>query len=672
LLPLALVGAFFLLLARPGWAPAAQADPPLAACQSTATEMSTRIGDILTAEASVIEDALAQVRRYRQQFRSIDATCAASLARNEVLLLTLLDRLIEAKEVLDEIQGRYVDVASSEEVATYYLNRGFVLTGLGEIQGSTQAYVEAAALADEVPADLAVTVLYNAALTYSELGDASRAQFYFGRADSTARATIDSTGVRSVLGEIVLQNAINLQVQAERDASPEALHAQAREAARRALTLLDDADAQSPDRAMAHLVIARAALRTGDLSGADAALATARPLAETASAYAPYVGAERWMTEGELAGAQGQSARARSAFQNALEVAQADRLPSTAVRSLIRLAEVEERSGDLAAAEDAYLQAIDIGETIRQRQGLQDWSLSASEQVSEPAERLAALLAQQGRHAEAFRTLDASRARRFLDLRANLRARQRLDDSTRLAVDDLLGALDDVRLGIPNAAVAERAALEAEATRIQREIAAASGVDLKPPEPLDVGALQDSLGGRTLVSYVFGPEAGWAFVVQSDTLVSVPLASAAADIERATEQISVMWGGQSVTQSGEQVVDPGFDVEALQALYEAVIAPVESLIEDTGSLIVVPSAELATLPLGMLVAPGGPTDYASANYLIRRLPVTTELAAALLLAPEAETASGDALVFGRSTFEDRAPLPFVRDEVRRVRRTLPS
>ena len=660
------------VLARPDRLPAAQADPPLAACDEAREEMGVAIGGLLTSEDEAIEAMLERVRRQRRRFRAIEASCTSSLARNEVLLLYLLDRMREAERVLDEIERRYVDVITEEEVAVYLLNRGAVLAALGETEGSTQAYAEAAALADDVPVDLAATVLLNAALTYNELGDRARARFYLRRADSTARANLDSTGVRSVLGEIELEQAITIQAEAETAAAPEAAQAEARAAAERALDLLDSADAQSPDRAMAHLVIARAAIRTGDVSAAEAALATARPLAETASAYAPYVSAERWMTEGELAGVQGQGARARSSFQNALDVAQSDRLPSTAVRSLMRLAEVEEKEGSLLAAEEAYLQAIEIGETIRQRQGLQDWSLSASEQVSEPSERLAALLAQQGRHTEAFQRLDASRARRFLDLRANLRARQRLDDEARVVVDSLLDALDDVRLGIPSAAVTERAALEAEATRIQRALADASGVDLQPPDSLDVRALQRALRGRALVSYVFGPEAGWAFVVRADTLAAVPLASSGADVTRGTERISAMWGAESVTEGGEQVVDPDFDVEALEELYSQVVAPVDALIEGAESLIVVPASQLATIPVGMLVAPEGPADYAQAAYLIRRFPVATELAAALLLAPETEPASGGALIYGRSEFRDRAALPFVRDEVRRVRRTLPS
>lgn len=634
--------------------------------------MGVAIRDMLTDDDQVIEAMLDRVRRQRQRFRALDSRCASSLARNEVVLLYLLDRMREAEAVLDEIETRYVGVVDAEEVAVYLLNRGIVLAALGETQSSTQAYVEAAALADDVPVDLAATAFLQAALTFSELRDGTRAQYYFDQADTIARANIDSVGVRRVLGEIELERAIQLQALAERDATPEALQTQAREAALRALDMLGDADGQAPERAMVHLVIARVALRTGDLAGAESALAVARPLAQEASSYAPYVGAERWMTEGDVAEAQGRAENARIAYQNALRNAQEDRLPTTAVRSLIRLAEVEERESNLDAAEQAYRQAIDIGETIRQRQGLQDWSLSASEQVSEPSERLAALLARQGRHVEAFQRLDASRARRFLDLRANLRARQRLSDEKRADVDSLLDALDDVRLGIPNAAVTERAALEAEATRIQQSLARASGVDLQPPDSLDVRALQDSLGGRALVSYLFGEESGWAFVVRADTLVGVQLESGARDIVQGTEQISVMWGGQSTTESGEQVIDPRFQVSALQTLYESLISPVEPLLDGSESLVVVPSAELATLPVGMLVAPGSPTDYAGAEYLIRQFPVTTELAAALLLAPEAEVGSGNALIFGRSTFDDRAPLPNVRDEVRRVRRTLPS
>ena len=208
------------------------------------------------------------------------------------------------------------------------------------------------------------------------------------------------------------------------------------------------------------------------------------------------------------------------------------------------LAGVAEDAQDWAEAERYYLEAIQLGETIRQRQGLQDWSLSASKQVSEPSERLAALLARQGRATEAFQRLDGSRARRLLDVRASLRARQRLTDERRVEVDSLLDVLDGIRLALTDVSSADRSVLDAEATRIQSEIAAATGVRLQAPQTLDVEALQDTLGARqqVLISYLLGAEEAWAFVVRSDTLAAIPLPDATSgDITAAVGRIGRMW-----------------------------------------------------------------------------------------------------------------------------------
>ena len=74
----------------------------------------------------------------------------------------------------------------------------------------------------------------------------------------------------------------------------------------------------------------------------------------------------------------------------------------------------------------------------------------------------------------------------------------------------------------------------------------------------------------------------------------------------------------------------------------------------------------------MLVAPSGSLDYADAPYLIREHPVATELAAALLTSEKPRVASGEELVYGRSTFPNRTALPYVKAEMSRVRRALPS
>lgn len=140
------------------------------------------------------------------------------------------------------------------------------------------------------------------------------------------------------------------------------------------------------------------------------------------------------------------------------------------------------------------------------------------------------------------------------------------------------------------------------------------------------------------------------------------------EIRGTIQRISKMW-----SDGDAQTLDAEFELAALEQLYGMLVAPLLDAIPEGAGIVTVPPADLATIPFGMLVEPGGPTDdYATARYLIRERPVSTELAAALLVAPSEDKTGVDHLVFGRSEFEDRADLPFVRDETKRVRRALPS
>ncbi|OZC04251.1 hypothetical protein BSZ36_15430 [Rubricoccus marinus] len=651
------------------------------ACVREADRLDRVLSESLASEEADLERVLADVQRTRQRFPELVAPCTASLAANEIVVLQILDRVREANSLSEIVRERYYGVMTPNERADFHLNWGYALTLLGQTQASTLEYVKAAALSDELDPSIASTVLLYAALTFNEVGDPSRAAAYLREADSTARANLETEGVQAALGEIELEHAILYQQEAQSSDAPASLHQKAIAAAQRALSLLTDDDFQSPEQAMSHLVIARSEMKLERYEQAEAAMQTARPLVEFAKSFTPYVEVERWMMEGELANARGLGRESREAYARAISAAREARLPTTAVQSLLALAEVVEQQGDNAQAEAHYREAIELGEAIRQRLGLQDWSLSASDKITAPSERLAALLARQGRAEEAFQVLDGSRARRLLDLRAQTAARESLPESARAELDGLLNDLDDVRLSIPGASGAERSALDADATRIQTEIAALSGFTVQSPAALDIGALRDTLEARqqTMVSYLVGRSESWAFVVRPDTLMAVLLPRASeAEIRARIEGIGVMWqdsGARGASGSGPMTVDPAFALPALEALYTQLVEPVAPLIGDASGLLVVPGTQLSTLPFGMLVKPSSEAstaDYASADYLIRHMPVGTELAATLLTVPTGARRDGSNLIFGRSTFETRADLPFVRAEAKRVRRALSS
>ncbi|MEM6327610.1 MAG: hypothetical protein AAF791_10875, partial [Bacteroidota bacterium] len=613
---------------------------------------------------------LAEVRRTYALHRGIKADCAASLAMNEIAVLLTLDRFDEAREALSDYEAVYEGQVSPNEWVDYHFNRGYLLTYAGETQASTEAYISAAALSQDLPPFRAVTAQLYAALTFGSMSDQPRALAYLRLADSTARANQDSARVPQMMGEVRLQQALVLQQTATESDASDSLHTEAARTAQEALALLSGDDFQSPDRAMAQIVVAKSMLELGDLGAARVALDDARPLVAEARDYTRYVEVEQLLVEGELAEAQGTPDAARATYEQAYVVARDEVLTGRALDLLLALGRLAEETEADDAAEARYREAIALSETIRQRQGLQDWSLSASEQTSRPYIRLAALLARQGQPDEAFQMLDATRARHLFDLRSSLRARRALSDAERIRADSLIAALDGVRLALPTAQAGDRASLDAEATRLQRELAQVTGLALEPRPPLDLGALADTLATRqqVLVSYLLGEKASWAFLVQGDGLEARELPVTRGEIRETVSGISAMWQTER-----PEATDLSFDLAALEALYDLLVAPIRDAIPEGASLVTVPPTDLATVPFGMLVEPGGPTeDYAAARYLVRSHPVSTELAAALLLEPDTDRGGNDHLVFGRSAFDDRIDLPFVRDEARRVQRTLPS
>jgi CHAT domain-containing protein len=124
--------------------------------------------------------------------------------------------------------------------------------------------------------------------------------------------------------------------------------------------------------------------------------------------------------------------------------------------------------------------------------------------------------------------------------------------------------------------------------------------------------------------------------------------------------------------------DVALSLPPLHRLYEALVQPLAGVLPGATPLVVVPDGPLFDLPFGLLVeAPA--ESYTDAAFLIRRRPVSVEMAAALVTERVPESHRGRALVaFGRSQFggaprqwrgpggEPLADLPNVAREIERV------
>src|SRR5690606_26140467 len=146
------------------------------------------------------------------------------------------------------------------------------------------------------------------------------------------------------------------------------------------------------------------------------------------------------------------------------------------MRALVGLGEVLEAAagpeGDLYPAEHYYSQAVALAEQIRRSYGTHDWSASAWATTQVPHLRLTRVLLRQGQAAEAFLTLDETRARYLRDLRSSARLRAQLGVAEAARLDSLSTALDSVRASLGGDAldVAARSALEARELALQQRI----------------------------------------------------------------------------------------------------------------------------------------------------------------------------------------------------------
>ena len=657
---------------------------PEASCVARAERLDAALDEALAATEAEQAELLADVQRAREATGDLQAPCAARLAKVEMSALMLLYRDDEALAAATDLLDRYGDVAAPKTRSIVFQNRGFLLAQLGRMQASTLSYVGAAALADRLPTASAVQALLSAAITFQEVHDVPRAVGYLDAAERAAER--DTTAeVRSLRGEVRLQRAILLESVADGDPDPAATRDAVGETAQDALALLSDDDAGRPMQAVALHVIARMHARAGRAEAARAALDRARPVVDETARLAPLLRVDREVTAGRLAEAEGETASARAAYERGIAVAREEELPEGVQQAQMALARLEEAAGDAERAEAIYRDAIALGETARLRLGLQDWSVAASEAVSEPYARLARLLARGGRVEEGLATLDASRARHLLDLRGAAERRTDLGTDAVLEAGALLDSLDGLRARRLDAAAGspEQSRLDGAITRLQAELADATGVRPQAPQPLSLSAVRRALRSRrqALVSYALGDADGTAFVVTPDSVLAVDLPDAGrAELQRALAALGAMWAPASSAPlqdaSGARdaaPVDPAFALDALEDLYARLVAPIDGHLPPGAGLVVVPDVAIAGLPFAMLVRPGGaPAGYADADVLVRHRAVSIELAAALVAEPD-ETPEGQTVdvVFGRSRFEAQDDLPHVVDEVERVALRLP-
>lgn len=653
---------------------------------SCRAEFAAAVDAVVALERSETGDYDALLRRIqRLQTRHADgpAECRSDMAVEVITLVNYLDRTDEAIRLADAYLAS--DLADDFPVHRAFVLRvrGYAREALGRTVDGAQDYFAAGAIAHRLPFGHALLALGDAAETALAMGDLAGATRFSAAAERVARdSTHIAVSIRHLaLGRLLAARTAVLVRQME--AAPEGparrrFAAVLRATADSAQTNLDagrdagnDPRLDDASAALAWSARALADAALGDEPAARRALQASAGRLAASSSSSRDAGHTVWMRAVEVHRMLGDAAAGRVAALRARDEARRSGVLAAEAAAIEAMGFLAEAAGDSEAAEAHYREALTLREVERERLELQDWSVPAFAASQASYRGLARVLARQGRAREALAALDQSRARHLRDLRAQVALRERLDTPARQRVDSLLTAIEEQRLiQLRDVDVTGDVALRI--SRLQSELRAATDVDQTSPS-LDVDALQQALrdGGRTMVSYLVDREASFAFVVTPDTVAVRPLPTTEAGVERLLVEARGPWGSSP---------DAALVLAPLHALHRVLVAPVADLIGTSSPLVVIPDGALADLPFGLLTdAPSD--DYERAPYLVRRRPVATELAAALLTEPALPSPppAVDLVAFGRSRFGVGAgrargvvtggalpDLPFVADEIERV------
>jgi CHAT domain-containing protein len=599
----------------------------------------------------------------------------------ETWALVELHRYDEADQVFEEFSGLTPAQGDSVTWSTMHHRHASILQRLGRFAASQQSYAGALRYGEALPLERRLRLYQSHATALGQMAAYDEALERYERIEALIEAEGDAlpADVRdALLGRTLLDQADVLHLRSiRRTATRDADLDRALVTVQRALTVLDGSDYDARKyRAVALLVLGDVLHATGRYDEAEARY---REAVRAADAHGELsVRAEAWGDLGEHLLALRRSEEALPVSQQALDLWTESEDDNKIPGAYVDVGRGYEQLGRLDEAEAAFREAIGRTERNRASLGATDLAASAFAARQGPYRRLAGLYLRTGRPREAFALVEQTRARHLHDLRRDRRELVGLPASERARLDSLDTEIERLRAALatePDPAGLLGARLTELVT--ERYGPDADAAAYAPPSIEDV---QRALGrrGQTLVSY-FLADSSTAFVVTAEDFHAVPLGVSEAGVDSLVQAVSTLWRGEADAPSRQAVE---FDLDALHALYRAVFAPVRERVEDGAPLVVIPDGRLREVPFAMLLEEPAPHfQYAAAPYLLRRHPITTDLAAALLTDTTGLAADQplDLLAFGRSDFalpadaprrDGEAPLPnlpVVRDELRALR-----
>lgn len=662
-----------LVLLAPAGGQETTVDPGSPACLRLEDELAP-LFESEDAHLDITTELLRRIEDTRTQLGKERSSCHANLMDWEGHLRIHTGDLQESFEVLTDFLGTYREVVPPEHTVRILRQRGFVLDRMGRLAQSVANYTEAAALAGKLPPKAAIAALRDAGMTYHVLGDYVTAERYYREAEDVIRENAPSDSSLSRLQPSIVDNRIYLLLkQSEESLYPDEQRDLARRAARLAENVCrhyKEAEARVSQQALCRLNQAQAERLQENWSAADRFLTLAAPLVQAGAGINPRLTHWLALEQGDLARDRGNWNQARHDYAQALESATHHVDPEDRADVYERIGQLEEETGNLDEAASAYRRAIELREVQRERFRLQEWSISAFANMQEPYRGLARVQLQRGNAGASLSILDRARARHFQDLQHYHELQSEGSDTLRANVDSLVQLIEEERLQIldPGLPLEDRSEHTNRLAELTLELEA-----LQPSstDTLSLPNLQRHLSEtrQTLLAYLISRQGSAVFLARADTFFARPLPNAS---PRRIDSLMKAVGGPWSSSTNN---DPAFSLDALAALYDALIRPIQPILNEGDRLVIVPDSRIAALPFGALVA-NDTLSYEDADYLVKHHPITMDLAVELVMRTKpAPSESVGLLALGRTNFQNTEDLPnlgFVKQEIRRVSRRVPD
>jgi CHAT domain-containing protein/tetratricopeptide (TPR) repeat protein len=282
--------------------------------------------------------------------------------------------------------------------------------------------------------------------------------------------------------------------------------------------------------------------------------------------------------------------------------------------ALLHLAHTSAKEGKVEEASSRYEEGLKGLEKVRSRAGFLEFKQAFLEKVYHRYEEATLFFLANRRPELAFRSMESTKARVFLDQLAEARVdvakgiapplkkkRDHLEEQLAKVSREIISA--HKQKPVPEDRIAsltaeqERLTRELEALRKQIRLQNPLYASVQYPKPIDLPDLQQKVlrQDEVLLEYFLSPQGVYAFIITPGRYEVVKIADSDREIQDEVSQL-LKNVGEEVRQGKD------FDRTIAQKLHKLLLAPVAGWL-DNRTLIIVPDGVLARLPFEMLVVP---------------------------------------------------------------------